>query len=67
MDDFVPVTACPQCGAKNEAEAQRMCKPVLDDCPMCVCDKWDDALAYMTKMANWVPSEAELAELNREG
>jgi hypothetical protein len=47
--------ACPRCNAKNNAEAEKMCRPGEDDCPMTCCDDWQEALAELDRRAAWVP------------
>jgi hypothetical protein len=38
------ITCCPKCGAKSDQEAETLCCPNDDDCPMACCDDWNEAL-----------------------
>ena len=53
------ITTCPRCNAATEDEAGRMCIPGDDDCPMCFCDDWNDALAELN---NWAAEDARAIE-----
>ena len=44
------VVSCPRCGAKTEDEAETICKPGEDECPMACLDDWDAALRYIQEM-----------------
>ena len=35
---------CPRCDAKTEKEAETMCRPGVDECPMTECDDWEEML-----------------------
>lgn len=62
-----PYTACPKCGAKSAAEAERKCIPGMDDCPMTVAEDWDEALAEINRLAAWEPTPEEIAALEGHG
>jgi hypothetical protein len=60
-----PYTACPQCGAASEAEAETKCRAILDDCPMTAGEDWGETLAHINRMAAWEPTLEEIAALER--
>ena len=43
--------SCPKCGAKTEQEAETMCRPSNDDCPMTCEDGWGKALERLNNEA----------------
>lgn len=49
LDRFV---SCPKCGAKTGKEAETMCKPSGDDCPMTCEDDWGEALERLNNEAD---------------
>lgn len=49
-----PLPCCPRCGAKTEAEAETMCKPGYDECPMADEGPWAQRLQYLAdEIAYW--------------
>lgn len=44
---------CPRCGAKTEDEAERICQPGDDECPMDYfgCPDWDSAIRRIQEIA----------------
>lgn len=49
MNEHQPVTACPDCGAKTEKEAETKCHPSGegDSCPMCdYGDTWEENMRW---------------------
>lgn len=45
-----PLPGCPRCDAKTEAEAEKMCKPGCDECPMAEERPWDVQLQYLADL-----------------
>lgn len=51
--DAIPVitiTACPRCNALTEEQAEMMCQPSGDECPMGCREEWSAALAELNRI-----------------
>jgi hypothetical protein len=53
------LTECPRCGAKDDEEAQTMCKPSGDECPMTCADDFVEALKLLTQINESLEQQAE--------
>lgn len=50
--------SCPRCGAKNDEEAQKMCRPGVDECPVADYPTLEEGVAALnTLIAQWEQSE----------
>lgn len=48
---------CSRCGACSDEEAQKVCSPGEDDCPMCFQDEWPTAQQLKDRYSWEPPSE----------